>query len=215
MNEWQLQGALTEQWLRTGIPLAQGAVFLATWKVKFPSWRINDASSFSTEPSIDFLGIDGDGKLVAVELKVTVPGRLPAWRALCQVTHRAALVAETFSIDALEQAYSASRHGKRVHMANRETPSVKSAASDFFGWHVSPNLDAVRRVVAATRFGPQWPQVLYEFNSLPWSALIRRLGELGLDDGRGTNREIARLHDLELPIAATLDPVEYLTVEQA
>ncbi len=56
---------------------------------------MNDAHGAWGEPSTDFLTINDEGRLVAIELTRDLVGIRPCWRALCQVTHRAVTVARS------------------------------------------------------------------------------------------------------------------------
>jgi len=104
MNEWQLQQRLTVGWIRDGIEIGGEKHFLVAWGVMVPSWKINDASKYWAEPSIDFLAADKEGVPTAIELKMKVTGSKPTWRVLCQVTHRSMLLRDTFSSDRLVAA---------------------------------------------------------------------------------------------------------------
>lgn len=133
MTEWLLQESLTRRWLDSGICLGDEKLLLAAWEVMVPWWGINDAGARWNEPSIDFLAIDGSGRLVAIELKVAVPGRKPAWAVVCQVTHRAVRIARTATPERLERAHAACIRGEhgRTEFSTGEVASISSRFSEF------------------------------------------------------------------------------------
>ena len=68
MTEWELQIALTRRWAGEGANVAGRRHMLVAWEVMAPSYEINDYRRFG-EPAIDFLLVDEDGQLRAVEVK--------------------------------------------------------------------------------------------------------------------------------------------------
>ena len=74
MTEWELQELLTPLWMERGIDLAGEQLVLVAWEVMLPSWKINDPSE-TWLPSIDFVALDSDARLVAIELKTSIRGR--------------------------------------------------------------------------------------------------------------------------------------------
>ena len=211
MKEWQLQKLLTRRWSVDGITLADEEVaFLAAWEVMTLSWLINDARKKWNEPSIDFLAIDCSGSLVAIELKRSVDGSLPAWRVLCQVTHRAVELANSFSRERLDSAFRACASGDHGRVAPRDG-SLRSELHRFYGRDVNPTPRAMRRAVAATRWSRHWAGIVDEFNELPAADLPDRLDALGLLDGTPKNREAERLASVS-DLRTDLQPVQFLTI---
>jgi hypothetical protein len=105
MTEWQLQKELTVAWAgRGGMSLAGEWFSLLAWEVMLPSWRINDARGHWSEPSIDFLALDRDGHLVAVELKVGLRGITSVMETAMQVTATAVMLARTGTEERIRSA---------------------------------------------------------------------------------------------------------------
>ena len=198
MNEWQLQTLLTEKWAADGVVVNGSLHLLVAWEVMAPSWRINDASEYWSEPSIDFLVADKTGSLAAIELKMAVPGVKPAWRALCQVAHRAVLLRRTFSLEALESAYVGAHSGRHGRVSAPSGLSLAETHRRFFDLEqpVPIRSEEMRRIVAATAFGPSFEGVLKHFNGLSASDLTPVLEERGLLRDSPTNREPRRLVDI-------------------
>lgn len=202
MTEWALQERLTRIWVLDGLTIGDERYLLAAWEVMVPSWRINDAAKYWSEPSIDFLFLDRAGGLLAVELKPSITGIKPGWRALCQVTHRAVRLVQTFAPDLLEAAHATAYSGFHGRVATeRGRMPLWERHQMFFdlAQPARPIGAPVARAVAATAFGPGWAGVLAEFNSLSWPELIVRLGELGeLVDSVSTRepRRVAALKEM-------------------
>ncbi len=214
MNEWQLQRALTERWHADGVSVSHERQFLVAWEVMTPSWRINDAGRYWSEPSIDFLVANADGVLTAIELKTSIRGLKPAWRVLCQVTHRAALLRRTFSRENLERAHGDAHSGSHGRVIGRSGELLGEAHRRFFGLEKPLVFDGevVRRVVAATSFGPHFEQILDEFNALTPARLQGELEGRGFLKDSLSNREPRRLVQTA-PVAGELrPPVTMLTV---
>lgn len=115
MTEWVLQAELTRRWATNGACVDGVRCMLVAWEVMLPSWRINDSSRHWNEPSLDFLLADEDFNLVVMELKRAVPGVVPAWRVLSQVTHRSLLILETATADLIESSWRdcwSGQHGR-------------------------------------------------------------------------------------------------------
>lgn len=196
-NEWAAQVALTRQWVDSGVVIGGDLHLLAAWEVMFPSWRINDAAKHWTEPSVDFVAVDRDGGLVAMELKPRVPGRKPAWRVLCQVTHRALLMARSFSPSKLDGAHEACWTGAHGRVSGMSGDSLETRHQALFGLREPVPLGGrpVGRAVVAASFGPKWDAVRGEFEVLTSDRLAIRLGELGElgDSAPSAARESRRL----------------------
>jgi hypothetical protein len=103
--EHQLQTQLTARWIDSGVQIGSESFTLVAWEVMLPSWRVNDAQPGFGQPAIDFLGVDGDGGLMAIELKMRIGGLKATLRAACQVSHTAALIDQTKSRQNVEQAH--------------------------------------------------------------------------------------------------------------
>ncbi len=95
---------------RQGAVIAGERFFLAAWEV-MDNYRINSAQQGFGRPAIDFLLLDSQGRMVALELKMTVRSPRDSWSVLCQVTHRAQRLAEEFTPVLLEAAYRACHSG--------------------------------------------------------------------------------------------------------
>ena len=217
-TEWELQERLTAMWSQDGVVIDGERHMLVAWEVMAPSWKINDARWKFDEPSIDFLMVNRSGRLTAVELKRVVSGITPAWRVLCQVTHRALLLEREFSPDRLEGAYRGCVSGGHGRVGGGQSESLAERHRAFFRLDQPRRLGGggFRRAVAATSFGPSWPSVLAEFNRLAWPDLIDRLSDLG-EFGEGVaRREGRRLRDL-LPAgkAELSGPVRSLSIPRA
>jgi hypothetical protein len=209
MTEWELQLALTPRWVRDGVFINGERLLVVGWEVMSPSWQMNEASKYWSEPSIDFLAADSTGHLVAIELKRKVPGVRPAWRVLCQVTHRAVCLSRTRTSALLEQIHKICLTSVRSGLGDDEVSTLTDRHQQFFRLerpiHIGDG--GIRRVVAAAAFGPSWPNVLAEFNALAWPDVIATLAALGeLDKGK-SHREPCRFASLEPPDSADLQGV--------
>ncbi|MFW5471059.1 hypothetical protein ACOCJ4_13560 [Knoellia sp. CPCC 206435] len=96
MNEHQVQKHLAQLWVDEGADIGRERLFLAAWEV-MDSYRINSAQQGFGRPAVDFLLLDSQGRMVALELKMTVRSPRDCWSVLCQVTHRAQRLAEGFT----------------------------------------------------------------------------------------------------------------------
>ena len=206
LTEWQLQERLTARWVRDGVEVDGERHMLVAWEVMAPSWGINDSRGFFGEPSVDFLAADRSGRLLAVELKLAIRGTRPAWRALCQVTHRAMRLAQTFSLDGLERAYLEAAGGLHGRVGRQAVPSLAERHRQFFGLNSRPDfgVGGFGRAVAALEFGPSWGLVLSEFNALAWPDLMTRLSEQGEFEPGRSHKEPLRLRDLAEPTRGQL-----------
>lgn len=216
VNEWQLQKALTEHWLADGVDVDGRHQFLVAWEVMVPSWRINDARRHWSEPSIDFLTADATGVLTAIELKVAVPGVKPAWRVLCQVTHRAILLRRTFTVEGLNRAYINSHSGRHGRVVDSDGVPLVGAHQRFFGLSQPVSLQpaGLRRVVAAASFGRSFGRVIGRFNELSAAQVSEELEERNLLRNGSVNRESLRLVDAAPNDGELRPPVTQMTVER-
>lgn len=195
MTEWDVQTALTESWVRNGLYLRGERLFLVAWEV-MTDWRINDAFRHFNRPSIDFLFLDRQGGMVALELKRAISTPKDSWSALCQVTHRAVGLSQTFSLCNLDGAHRACYSGAhgRVQVASSPIPVVE-AHQQFFRLDrcVAPSR-RIRRAVAAGQYGRSWSSVLEQFNAAP----VRSIREhMQARYSLRSNKEMARLCALE------------------
>lgn len=215
VNEWQLQNLLTEKWVTDGVLVKGNRHFLVAREVMVPSWRINDPSKHWTEPSIDFLIADEFGRLGAVELKMTVPGERPAWRVLCQVTHRAVMLERTYSVERLRRAFTNAHSGRHGRVSGTDDKKVHAAHQGFFELNqpVQFRSDEMRRFVAATAFGPRFERVLERFNGLAPEQLAEELEQRHLLSRSRTNREPLRLIDAEPMPEELRSPAVAFTVD--
>lgn len=206
MNEHQLQKRLTQQWLRDGMRWGSDRLFLAAWEV-MDDYRVNSAEHGFGRPAIDFLLLDSSGRLVAVELKMRVRTPRDSWAVLCQVTHRARLLAAAFSFERLASAYKLCHSGQRGRVDPLpDVEELGQAHARFFGASPLPKLPGVpiRRVVAAPVFGASWPTILEQFSAGPREALDKRLERYSSKTGPG--REIRRWLDLPADSVPLITP---------
>jgi hypothetical protein len=206
VTEHQLQKRLTQEWANNGVPSGSERLFLAAWEV-MDNYRINSAQHGFGRPAIDFLLLDRSGRLVAVELKMQVQTALDSWAVLCQVTHRAHLLAAAFSPERLRSAYELCHSGQRGRVDLRsDVEDLEQAHARFFGVSPLPKLPGVpiRRVVAAPVFGASWPTILEQFSAGPREALDKRLERYSGKTGPG--REIGRWLDLPADSVPLITP---------
>jgi len=173
MNEHDLQLLLTRRWVERGLTVERRRHLLIAWEVMLPSWRINDSRKHWDEPSLDFLVADERMDLTVVELKAESPGVKPAWRAIVQVTHRAALLLREFSWKNLHGAYESCWSGDHGRVEPGNSLPLLERHRRFFRLdaHVPMGSPVVRRCVAVPHVRPPWRKVLAEFNGLAGVAL--------------------------------------------
>lgn len=204
MNEHQLQKRLTREWVLDGLQLGSELLFLAAWEV-MDNYRINSAKRGFGRPAIDFLFLDRSGRLVAVELKMRVRSPRDGWAVLCQVTHRAHLLAAAFTPERLASAYETCHSGQRGRVDSRlDMGNLVAAHARFFGRPPLNPLPGVpiRRVVAATDFGASWHTIRERFSTGSRESVIQYLQRYsGLS---GPAREIQRWRDLPRGSASLL-----------
>lgn len=206
ITEWGLQVKLTHEWAARGVTRDERRLMLVAFEVMLPSWIINDAKKRWNEPSIDFLFADRNMNLYGVELKREVLGASPAWKVLCQVTHRAALLARGATRERLESVWEQCGKGEQGRGARGDGASLQEAHRRFFELDETMELTgAVNRVVAAKRFGSSWAEVLQRFNSLSSEELIE---EVRRRAATNRSREFARVLALA-PEEIPRSPVSY------
>ena len=217
MNEHELQLRLTKLWTTEGVKIQGRCHFLVAWEVMSPSWRINDAGKYWTEPSADFLVADEHMRFTVIELKSRITGVKPCWLVLSQVTHRAVELGCSISKANLEQAYSAcwsGAHGRipglrsPVPLAENHRRFFKLKCCAEFRTH------GLRRCVAAPEFGPSWPNVLRELNQLNWNAIQNRVCEELTS--KTAEREVKRLTAISTAkLKDLISPVMSLQIESS
>lgn len=206
MNEHELQSRLTRTWVRDGIRLGGERLFLAAWEV-MDDYRINSAKRSFGRPAIDFLLLDRAGRLVAVELKMKVQAPRDCWAVLCQVTHRAHLLAAAFDTDRLVSASQACRTGQRGRVeTTQDIEDLRTAHSRFFGIRALATLPGlpIRRVVAAPAFGAPWPSIRDRFVAGPPESLARELARYSYRGGAGL--EFRRFLSIPPALTGQVDP---------
>ncbi len=145
-------------------------------------------------PSIDFLFLDAAGGLVAGELKRTITAPRECWSALCQVTHRAHLLAQSFSVDRLESAFRDCLSGEHGRPQQSTSNSLIERWHDYFGNRTCDRplgAGPIRRLVLATEFGPSWPGILECFNSQDLHTTASQL-RAAYQVSSKSNREMSR-----------------------
>ena len=212
-TEWVLQKRLTTAWLsRDTLVLNDEPLFLAAWEV-MASYRINDARRHWSEPSIDFLLLDRTGRLVVLELKREVRTPREAWSVLCQVTHRAHILASGYEQERLVSAYvdcHSGTDGRQV--LTRPVRHLVEAHAHAFGQGPLGELPGlpVRRLVMAKSFARSFPQILASFNNDTPQQVATRL------DRYRPRGEIKRYLELSLePTLVDTAPVRAITTDGA
>lgn len=160
MNEHQLQKLLTREWAERGLTLGGERLFLAAWEV-MDNYRVNDAHRGFGRPAADFVFLDSQGRLVVMELKMRVRSPQDSWAVLCQVTHRAHVLLQNYSIERLSSVYRACHSGDHGRVITKDLPVLEEAYLDFFTAKEMPVCSPMRarRVVAACDYGPRWPEI--------------------------------------------------------
>lgn len=214
LTEWSLQQELTKEWAISGTQVDGVHCMLVAWEVMLPSWRINDSRVHWNEPSLDFLLADEAMNLVVVELKREVLGVVPAWRVLAQVTHRSLLVVDTMTEALIEQAWQSCWSGQHGRLPKQDVGSFREAHQAFFKLPAETiPFNAVRRAVAALRFGPNWPEILRVFNESGHGRLGEELETMASPKGA---TEIRRLIGLRKALfEQSLGPVSSMLVRNS
>lgn len=170
LNEHKLQHELTQRWIERGLDITGRRCMLLAWEPMFPSWETNYYKSKWDEPSLDFVFVDETGTLYALELKPEVQAPGAAWRALAQVTHRAALIHRSRTFEKLQMAFVLSRthHSRNAPGASGDGLELLERHWEYFGLGEPLMAEAfttgpVARVVGARRFGPSWAAVRERF----------------------------------------------------
>jgi hypothetical protein len=162
-TEWSLQKRLTNNWLRDDLVVLDGEpLFLAAWEV-MTNYKVNDARRHWSEPSIDFVFLDSAGRMVLVELKREVRTPRDAWSVICQVTHRAHVLAAGYSAVRLEGVYMDCHSGADGRNSSpHEVSSLLEDHARAFGQPALESLAGVpaRRVIMTCSFGPTFSEIL-------------------------------------------------------
>lgn len=197
MNEWQLQKALRRTWLAVGAVIDDEPHLMAAWEV-MTNWEVNDARRRWDLPSADFLLLDRHGNLVVLELKTRIRSPGESLLALCQVTHSAVALAETFTADKLASVSAACRRGEDDDPESDSLDWLSQVHERFFSLSDPVPLVAreVRRVVASLSFGPGWPAMVNFFATTGRAELRAHLESNYRTEAR-RNRSMERY--LELP----------------
>lgn len=214
MTEHQLQRELAQVWAGTGIPTPERIMLLGR-EVMLPSWRINDAKAHWGQPAADFLGIDGAGHLVIVELKVNLRGVRPVLDATSQLTAAALLCERSDMEEGLLVTLSALARGEndrgiRVMQGTTDLAEVFGRHQRFF--HLSEALERIapgtRRVLVVRQPGRGVADLV---TRLPTPVVVAELEQSY--SGHASSRMQARLSRL-LPVrdGELIGPISYLEV---
>lgn len=197
MNEWQLQEVLRSRWLTDGVVINDEPHLLAGWEV-MTNWERNDAHGRFNLPSADFVLLNRRGRLVVLELKMRIRSPGECLRALCQVTHMAVQLAETFTLDKLAKLSVECRGDASTSSKSDPVELLREAHQKFFSLSAPAPLVAteVRRTVAACEFGLQWASTL-EFFTDSSDDLLR--AHLQSHYGVTARSNLAMRRYLELP----------------
>jgi hypothetical protein len=184
---------LTRRWCSSRpVVLAGERLWLVAWEV-MTDYRINDAKRHWALPSVDFVFLDREGRMVVLELKRHVQRPKDAWSVLCQVTHRAQVLGERYDEALLISAYQDCRSGTD----GRLTPlahidPLRAAHARAFARRPLPRLPGVpvRRLVMAESFGASFPRVLSGFTHADRTEVNDRLNRYA------AHREFTRFRTL-------------------
>jgi hypothetical protein len=148
VNEWQLQLRLESLWARDGVPAGSDSLLLVGREV-MTDWRRNDARRAWNKPSVDFVTLDRQGRLVMIEVKNRINTRRQALDASLQITAMALSLAASVTWHVLDGAYG-------ELLADREQGSVNSAwLAQVAGQPANDGhvFTPVRRILAAPTLG--------------------------------------------------------------
>lgn len=201
VTEWELQAKLEQRWTRAGVPLAAETLLLVGREV-MTDWKQNDSRVVWNKPSVDFLAIDNQGRLVAIELKNRLDTRRAALLAAVQVTAMALGLGSTVSWAKLEET----RY--RLSGGNDEAGLAHAWSSTFGPSTCPPGHDfwPIRRLLAA-RSTRAREAAVQEFGNAAPDELV----ELAVLAGA---QHLADRLRKRLNSPAPLLPLEFLTVQQ-
>jgi len=188
-------------------------LFLAGWEV-MTNWEVNDAHKRWDLPSADFVLLDKQGRLVVMELKTAIRGPGDCLRALCQVTHSAVRLTESFTEDKLAKLSADCRGGQSTRAQSDPLGLLRDAHMEFFSLNAPAQLvgTQVRRVVAACQFGPRWLSMSQFFTTPPDDVLRAHLSSRYRLDAR-SNIAMRRFLDLPNHVAPGSPDVRTLLVD--
>lgn len=179
-TEWSLQKRLTNDWLQDDLVVLDGEpLFLAAWEV-MTTYKVNDARRHWSKPSIDFVFLDATGCMVMVELKREVRTPRDSWSVICQVTHRARVLASGYNASRLEGVYLDCHSGADGRRSNpTSVRGLREAHARAFEQPTIGDLIGLpaRRMVMARSFGPKFAQILKLANNAPQSQMIEILNQ--------------------------------------
>lgn len=167
-TEWSMQKTLTASWLaHETVELHDEPFFLVAWEV-MTTYKVNDARRHWNAPSIDFVFLDREGRMLLVELKRAVRTPREGWSVVCQVSHRAQALASGFSQRLLESVYLDCRSGPDGRTARKMSiPPLLRAHAEAFNQRPLRRLRALpaRRMVMAAEFRPSFAKILSMANA--------------------------------------------------
>ena len=176
MNEWDLQSALTDQWLKKPPVIASfGRLSLVGWEIMFPSWDINYKTTRWNEPSIDFVLVTENCDFILVELKNIIPDRSRLVSAYCQVSHRADQFVRTYTKPRILKAYDQCMAGACGRFATDSLPSNRAELLDMLPVSISPH--SIYRVLAAVSFPKHSQNLVDDFNQRSHLELQDKFGK--------------------------------------
>ena len=180
MTEWQMSKKLASKWAKTGFTIGRQKLLLVSWEVMTPSWKFNTAAD-GWEPSIDFLFLDSQMGLWAMELKNHIKTARDSWLALCQVTHRAFELSKTYSPRKLKEIHRICHYGSDSWIPASDPEELSLIHRRFFALSQNQTIPLqqpkVRRLVAAKSFSPEWHKTICKFNSSQCDEIASHLQE--------------------------------------
>ena len=216
MNEHEMQTVLTARWLENGLTIQGQKLFLAAWEVMTADWRMNRWGG-RWSPSVDFWLLDVNGGCWLLEFKPKLTGAAESWSALCQVTHRAVLLARSYQFSKLERVYEECRQTSPRSTDRLAPKPLLEAHRTHFHLERSVEPESVgaesfRRVVGAQRFGEGFQLALSAFNGRNHAGvmeLLKRSGyKLNLENKRNERTRFASIGDWGATLAPSVSFIE-------
>lgn len=161
MNEWELQEALTLQWIKCPLRISGIDYFLVAWELMFPSWEINHKSKKWNEVSIDFIFFDGQETYLCLELKNNIKSRKPLLSAFCQTLHRTSLFREQYNPEKMRRVNKYCFD--KMHSYRVQEVENKVRTFDF------PETAQVIPILAAREFPENGKSDISKWNDLGWN----------------------------------------------
>lgn len=154
-TEHDAQVQLAGLWGRGAFTLGGHQMCLLGWEMMPPDWEVNDSRAIWNRPSIDFLAVNSDGELAAIELKMRPGGPVSQARSCAQVTALALALSASATSDKVQRAYLAARGGVLGRQGLGASDDAFDHASAALGVAVGPGVLSrpVRRIVAVVRQG--------------------------------------------------------------